>query len=79
MIKEKLFFNFKNTEGWAKYKSLTSGQILTNCIKGINIEEEGRIWLKKFTNILHQSFKKSRKTQKYKFNIIHQLMLKNLS
>ena len=57
------------------YKKLTLGQVLTNCIKGRNIEEEGRIWLKKYKNILHRSFQISRKKQKNKLNIKHYLMI----
>ena len=46
-------FNFRSDEGWKTYKYLTSSNQLTNCIKGVNIQEECRIWLKKLKNILH--------------------------
>ena len=41
-------FNYNDTEGWKKFKYLTTDDTLSKCIKGLNIEEEGRIWLKKF-------------------------------
>ena len=40
-------FNFNDPEGWIKYKKLTSENNLTKCFKGVNVNEEGRIWLKK--------------------------------
>ena len=49
--KRKTVFNFRSSEGWEKYKEMTSGNQLLNCIKGVNILEEGRIWLKHFKNI----------------------------
>ena len=44
------FFNFNDPEGCKIFKNLTSGNILTKCIKRIFIQEEGRIWLKKLKN-----------------------------
>ena len=58
-------FNFNDPKGWEMYKNLTSGQVLTDCIKGINIEEESRIWMKKlkkyFISILSQIKKNTEK------------------
>ena len=69
-------FNFKDPEGWKKFKSLTSGHLLTDCFKNVNMEEESRIWHKKFMNILHRSFTKIRLTKKLQCNLIHNFMVK---
>ena len=69
-------FNFNHPEGWIKYKKLTAGSYLTKSFKGVNLHEEGRIWLKRFKNILHRSFRKIRMTNKLPFDIIHELMVK---
>ena len=49
-------FNFRDNEGWVKYKRLTSMDTLSKCFKSGNFQEEARIWLKKFHNILCRSF-----------------------
>ena len=68
-------FNFNDPEGWQKFKNLTSGNVLTKCIKGICIQEEGRIWLKNLKNILHRSFKVTRRLKREYFDIIHHIMI----
>ena len=49
-------FNFNHKEGWKKFHQFTSSNTLSACFKGINFEEESRIWHKKLINILHRSF-----------------------
>ena len=66
--------NFKDQNGWKRYKLLTSENTLTNCFKGVNFEEESRIWFKKFNNILHRSFPKVRIAEKNKFDCTQKLM-----
>ena len=72
----RLFFNFNDDQGWTTFKQLTSEATLLKCIKGLNIEEEGRIWLKKFKNIIYRSFKTIRLKSKNQLDVLHNLMSK---
>ena len=73
--KRMTIFNFKDKNGWLLYKKLTSEDGLSNCFKGVNFQEEARIWLKKFQNIIHRSFPIIRVKKKVNNDQIHQLLL----
>ena len=75
-IKRNKKFNFSSVEGWKTYKYLTSSNQLTKCIKGVNLQEECRIWMKKFKNILHRSFKVLNVSRKPKIDLLHEIMCK---
>ena len=56
-------FNYKNVEGIQKFQEFTSSDVLSKCLKGVNIVQESNKWLKCFLNFLHRSFNKIRITK----------------
>ena len=69
-------YNFHDKDAWKKYKQMTSKNELPNCIKGVNLLEESRIWMKKFKNILQRSFKMIRGSRRKHIDILHNYMLR---
>ena len=48
---------------------------MTDPFKGVNLEEEARIWFKKLTNIIHRSFPKIKISSVIQNDEIHKTML----
>ena len=63
LFDRKEVFNFNDTDAQETFKSLTSGNLLSNCfLSSSSTEVAAKKWFKEFNNILHRSFKKVRIT-----------------
>ena len=69
-------FQFNDAEGVQKFNAMTSSSALSNCIKGKNVKQEGKKWLKTLNNCLQRSFKKVRvRNRRIKQDEVHDLMM----
>ena len=68
------YFNYKDVDGWRKFRELTSQGTLSKCFNGGLFEEECRMWFKKLNDILHRCFKKKRFKEVFQQSEVHTLL-----